>query len=571
MFPDRVCARDFTGFHLAAQEYAHPNDLDTGQAHIRQMEAVLYVDTYRTAFKITPSLMKANPNERHEVDVVFHLGVDSNNSSLQVLVSEKSNCPPEAIQFLSNKARLTIQVRHLDNVASVDDVRRIEEVGEVVLDNSTARRILRLDPQPATGSSLKPATDPALQPAISSAPQPASPQLATGSLPQHIYLGKRQVIAVADTGLDQGEHKPLHPAFTGRVIRWFGNTTADHIGHGTHVYGSAVGDLSNAGIWEPEVLAPGVTKVEGKLKPPADLTTLFEPPYKAGARVHSNSLGKRSKISANGVCIQLGYTDPARKIDTFVWDNPEMVICCAAGNQGKDPVGGPRKGHIGAQAAAKNCITVGASEKSPDSNIIADFSSLGPVIGDRPKPDVVAPGSDIISAKSSLANGLNNTRNSCSKSGTRMATPLVAGCAAVLRESLVNRSPPPTAALMKALLINGADILGPVNPNSVPQNVNKAGFGRVNMANALAVVHGEAGTSFDEPSVDDKSLLWEKKITLRLEVKDAHGSKFTSTNNVVQQVVNETVATGEVKLTVRVIGKALAESPQKFAISWRVY
>ncbi|KAL6401791.1 Peptidase S8, subtilisin, Ser-active site protein [Ilyonectria robusta] len=176
-----------------------------------------------------------------------------------------------------------------------------------------------------------------------------------------------------------------------------------------------------------------------------------------------------------------------------------------------------------------------------------------------------------------------------------MATPLVAGCAAVLRESLVNRSPPPTAALIKALLINGADILGPVNKNPLPENVNKAGFGRVNMANALAVVRGEAGTGFEEPSVDDKTLLWEKKITvdqakatlkvtlvwsdppgdmiknqLRLEVKDADGPKFTPSNNVVQQVVIEEVATGAVTLKVGVIGGVLDKSPQKFAISWRV-
>lgn len=289
------------------------------------------------------------------------------------------------------------------------------------------------------------------------------------------------MIAVADSGLDQGEHKPLHPAFTNRVIRWFGNTTADHHGHGTHVCGSAVGDFSNTvdgqvtgaapqaslifqSCWEPAVPAPGATGVTGKFKPLADLTTLFEPPYKGGARAHSNSWESTSSIIANGVRMQLGYIDPAREIDTFVWDNPEMVICFAAGNRGKDTVGGPGKGHIGAQAAAKNCITVGASEKSPDSNNIADFSSLGPIMGGRPNPDVIAPGSDIILAKSSLVNDPNNPSDSCSMSGTSQATPLVAGCAAVLCESLVNRSPPPTAALVKELLINGADILGLLMP-----------------------------------------------------------------------------------------------------------
>lgn len=209
--------------------------------NIRQMEALIEVDTYRTAFTITPSLTKAEPNERHEVDVVFNLGVDSKNSNLQALVSEKSNCPTKDIQFLSNKARLTMQGRDLDNVASIDGVRCIEEVGKVVPDNSTARRILRLDPPPATGSAPQPASSLTPQSASISAPQPV-----TGPAPHHIYLGKGQVIAVVDTGLDQGEHKPLHPAFTGRVIRWFGNNTADYNGHCTHVCGSALGDFANA-------------------------------------------------------------------------------------------------------------------------------------------------------------------------------------------------------------------------------------------------------------------------------------------------------------------------------------
>jgi serine protease AprX len=73
-----------------------------------------------------------------------------------------------------------------------------------------------------------------------------------------------------------------------------------------------------------------------------------------------------------------------------------------------------------------------------------------------------------------------------------MATPLVAGCAAILREGLdgpscKSRTQSPTAALIKALLINGADILEDITDRFMPNF--DSGFGRVNMANSISIVH----------------------------------------------------------------------------------
>jgi serine protease AprX len=99
--------------------------------------------------------------------------------------------------------------------------------------------------------------------------------------------------------------------------------------------------------------------------------------------------------------------------------------------------------------------------------------------------------------------------------GTSMATPLVAGCAAVLREALTSRyhtylPPFPSAALIKALLINGADILEPITSNFLPSN--ESGHGRVNIANAIAVVHGAPGTGFREKSHIDGTSQWLNEI-----------------------------------------------------------
>ena len=181
--------------------------------------------------------------------------------------------------------------------------------------------------------------------------------------------------------------------------------------------------------------------------------------------------------------------------------------------------------------------------------------------------------------------------------GTSMATPLVAGCAAILREALASpsRTSPvssPTAALIKALLINGADILDPTTPAFVPSKYS--GFGRVNMANAIKIVHCEPGTGFRERELSDGSpwdeginvehdhitlkatLVWsdppgaEIKNKLRLRVEDATGTKYTLSNNTVQQTVRSDIRRGTVKLKVDVITRTLEKSPQPFAVVWRL-
>jgi serine protease AprX len=101
-----------------------------------------------------------------------------------------------------------------------------------------------------------------------------------------------------------------------------------------------------------------------------------------------------------------------------------------------------------------------------------------------------------------------------------MSTPLVAGCAAVLREALSKaqdetRTPNPSAALVKALLINGAEILtrGP-GPRFVPSH--SSGFGRVNVANSIAIIEGADGTGFVESQYslnpDDASHSWQRTV-----------------------------------------------------------
>ncbi len=141
---------------------------------------------------------------------------------------------------------------------------------------------------------------------------------------------------------------------------------------------------------------------------------------------------------------------------------------------------------------------------------LAAFSSRGPTRpGNRIKPDVVAPGTTILSARSSHTYvghfqdfwGKSDDDKWCYEGGTSMATPLVAGCCAVIRGALEdNGTKDPSAALIKAVLINGAvalkhrDISAPPIAEDVP-NPN-SGFGRVNLKNSLQNVVPSSGKGY---------------------------------------------------------------------------
>jgi len=227
-----------------------------------------------------------------------------------------------------------------------------------------------------------------------------------------------------------------------------------------------------------------------------------------------------------------------------------MVILFAAGNDGRDASkdGIIDPAQIGGHSAAKNCITVGASENDrPDLKLtykrfgfrvqpimndrlsnnpagMAAFSSRGPTKENRIKPDVVAPGSIVLSAHSHKAPrntsfGVYPDPKWFYEAGTSMATPLVAGCVAVIRQTLVAHDvPKPTAALIKALLINGAkDLPGQYIPSEAgPSPNNSSGFGLVDLANSIILPGAQDKAGF----LDGRPLTQGEKEEFTINISD---------------------------------------------------
>ena len=350
--------------------------------------------------------------------------------------------------------------------------------------------------------------------------------------------GSNQIIAVADTGLDSGSLATLHPDFTNRVtgFGWSNGSYsasyswADFDAHGSHVCGSVLGSgLMSTGrykgvAYEANLIIQGTQEDLGGI--PTALATLFRQAYTNGARIHSDSWG----YDDHGY-----YNSDSLAVDQYVWSNRNFLICIAAGNSGTDSnvldgVIDPMS--VASPATAKNCLTVGAAENyrtsggystytwgsawpddyatapvssdylsRPASNNVqglAAFSSRGPCNDGRIKPDIVAPGTDIISTRSRKASGtgwgtVTGTTNYLYEGGTSMATPLTAGAAGLTRQWVTTTGgiTNPSAALLKALMLNGARNMAPGQYGTGSKQEiaarpdNAQGFGHVDLYTTL--------------------------------------------------------------------------------------
>ena len=192
----------------------------------------------------------------------------------------------------------------------------------------------------------------------------------------------------------------------------------------------------------------------------------------------------------------LGAWSRHRHVDSNLQTIRDKVFCYSANGSGTDcPTDGTTctscetvRHHsltpwdtIGLLAAAKNVITVGALSGGGGTVNVAGFSSRGPAKDGRVKPDVVMRGVNVLSTVPVNAYGSNN--------GTSMAAPAVTGVAALLVEQWRRTfSTNPDPVQLKAVIIAGAEDLGPVGPDYA------VGFGLVNAKASADLIRLDEGT-----------------------------------------------------------------------------
>jgi serine protease AprX len=472
-----------------------------------------------------PSESQSGPDQVYDCWVGLHTKSRSLDEIRQEL-SELLHADPSKIYKDGHLLRMYLRAQDLELVATVDDVRSIQETTKFLIHSFVARKDMGY-------------TDPKLF------------QTGLGIMPSALDA-TGETIAMSDTGFDVGDKTKIPAAFGDRILDLIPisrpTKTDDPYGHGTHISGCIVaignstqfpneeirGTATGAGLVVQSLAADGSAKTDEEIihiPPESSITELFVNPYKDwNARIHTNSWGKPKGGK---------YDEYCEIVDKVVSDHKDLLILFSAGNKGNDPAAG-----ISTPGCAKNCLTIGNCESSQtrdrslqmyrawgladillsrsvrgDINNVASTSSNGPTAVGRIKPDVVAPGGPIYSTRSHFPNfawsvdktgqsnynafGISTDPDWIWGSGASQATALVAGCAAVIRQNLRSHLPfgtQITAAFIKALIINGAIDMSKAKPTRGPKigppPDNAQGFGRVNLASALLPLNDQKNGGF---------------------------------------------------------------------------
>ncbi|SDJ61135.1 S8 family peptidase [Streptomyces indicus] len=353
------------------------------------------------------------------------------------------------------------------------------------------------------------------------------------------YDGKGTKVAVLDTGTDTA-----HPDLEGRVTKaenfTDSDTAQDRDGHGTHTI-STVGGSGAASGGKNKGVAPGTELLSGKVL--NDYGQGMESWIIAGMQWAVDS-------KADVVSMSLGSGAPSDCSDPMAMATEELaaksgtLFVVAAGNLG------PQANTVSSPGCAPSVLTVGAVDREDRT---AQFSSRGPVTGSHTlKPEIAAPGVGISAAQA----GGRGVYAYQSMSGTSMATPHVAGAAAILKQ----RHPDWTPAQLKAALVASAD-------QDIPGDVREVGGGVLDVKGAIdqKVLSAPAvqGGAFNWPQdSSDRTTVevpytntGDEPVRLNLSVEDVTGNDGSRIRSAVARVEQRSVtvpAGATVKVPLRI-------------------
>jgi subtilisin family serine protease len=287
------------------------------------------------------------------------------------------------------------------------------------------------------------------------------PQVGAPGAWQKKYTGKGVKVAVLDTGIDT-THLDLKGAVVAAKDFSASGSTTDRYGHGTHVASIITGDGARSkGAYKG--VAPDAGLLNGKVLD--DTGSGTESSVIAGMEWAVAQDAKVVNLSLGG-----WPNDGTAPMDLALNElsaSSGTLFVVAAGN------GGPGRYTVTTPATATEALSVAATNRNQKT---ADFSSAGPRIGDYSvKPEIAAPGRDIVAAHAAGAWLGDPVGDYYVKlSGTSMATPHVAGAAAILAQ----QQPTWNAKLLKTALMGTTRL--PVN-----ESVFRQGAGFLDVSRAV--------------------------------------------------------------------------------------
>ncbi|MES1915449.1 MAG: hypothetical protein MHM6MM_007392, partial [Cercozoa sp. M6MM] len=369
--------------------------------------------------------------------------------------------------------------------------------------------------------------------------------------------GEGVIVGIGDTGLDPdlcffrdmerdmpfGTFDSSHRKVVSyNALHTVNGQQDDHVSHGSHTAGSVAGDVcsqctSEKGQWlgDYKGMAPGAKlavfdfgSARNLRIPDHLLEELYLPATKlGGSSDHSVHIMSNSWGDPDG-----SYSLMSRDSDHFMHTHDDILLVFACGNSGRS---GPST--ITFPGNAKNVLSVGAhtnrhysgvpqapvargfSAEATRAAYLSTFSSRGPTLDGRVKPDIVVSGESIRAPKSDghvnydsdqcdVSENAHRSHPLVFKRGTSMAAPVAAGAVALLRQWLVQRAKVlPKASLLKALAISSTmpllgivDTFGRSQPkvshfeNTLNPPSFEQGFGRMVVENAVPLefeVRGE--------------------------------------------------------------------------------